>query len=313
MIAVVVAATDSAEAVRRCVASIGHDSEVRVIVAYDPARIDRRGLPSGVAAAQGEPGANAHRLRRLGLAVADAPIVAFTEDSCVLGPGWAHAWVATFSRPEIVAATGPVDVAPNRSVVDRAVFLCEYAPFLPAGCSSNPSRLAGNNFAARSEILAADEDDLHEFDVQVRSRANGGRVATAAFACAIHARGYTAREAIRDRLRFGFGYGRLRAGSFIGDRLAHVVFGPLIVSSQVARLFATLARKRCWHQITPAVAVVTVLFLTAWSVGEWLGWVLGPSPKVSRTSGAGAVPATSRGTARGEIARPSCRPEPVPA
>ena len=310
MIAVVVAATDSAEAACRCVASIGRDSEVRVIVAYDPARVDGSGLPADVIAVPGEPGANAHRLRRLGFAVADAPTVAFTEDSCRLELGWARTWVAAFARPEIVAATGPVGLDPNRSIVDRAVFLCEYAPFLRAGFPSNASRLAGNNFAARAEILAVNGHDLHEFEVYDQGIERGGRIAGIHSSLAVHVRRSTAREAIRDRLRFGFGYGRLRASSSRSERFAYVVLGPWIVASQVVRLFVTLIRKQCLQKLTPGVAVVTVLLLTAWSVGEWLGWVLGPSRRPSRTSGARAVPATSRATARPATSRPGCSPEP---
>ena len=96
-------------------------------------RIDPVLAPEGVRWLAAEPGAGVPRLRRLGLDAARAPVVAFTEDSCRLGPGWVEAWLQAFRDPLVPAATGPVAPAMGDSALDWAVFFCEYAPFLPSG------------------------------------------------------------------------------------------------------------------------------------------------------------------------------------
>src|SRR5207247_4586 len=66
----------------------------------------------------------------------------------------------------------------------------------PYSTAVTPTRLAGNNFAIRRELLSEDRDDLHEFEVYARAIAAGGRVVETAHAIAIHARRYSASAAI---------------------------------------------------------------------------------------------------------------------
>lgn len=287
-LSVVVAATDSAEAASRCVASLGLGGrrDVQVIVAGSRARLGSAPAIAGAEWAEGEPGASAARLRRLGLDRARAKVVAFTEDSCRLDPGWADAWLAAFRMPDLRAATGPVEHAPGGSAVDWAVFFCEYAPFLasrsPAG-DGPPRRLAGNNFAASRDWLSARlpaGDDVQEWRL-----AGPGAVAVRG-ARAWHVRRETLRSALRDRVRFGLEYGRLRASEGPSwCRGLATLAGPAILASQVARLVVTLARKRRHRARLVATLPPTLLLLAAWSLGEWWGWASGP-PAPSRARAA---------------------------
>ena len=103
---IVVAATDSPEAVARLLESVDGRAEMIVVTGDD--------VP---------------RLRRIGLDRARGRVVVFTEDSCVLEPGWVQAWLDAFADPRLVAATGLVSHASD-SAVEWAVVFCEYAPFL---------------------------------------------------------------------------------------------------------------------------------------------------------------------------------------
>ena len=296
-IAVVIAATDSVEAVERTLASLG---SCRVVVAYDPSRVD--GSRLSCEAIAGPPGANAHRLRRIGLRLVSEPIVAFTEDSCILAPGWLEAWRIAFADPLLMAATGPVEHLGGGTALDEAVFLCEYAPFLMSRVQTN--RLAGNNFAVRASELDRSSPDIHESEV-ARS---AGRVGFVAGASVLHARRYRLGPAIHDRLRFGFRYGRLRAASSSDLRRAFsVALGPGILASQIARLAWTLARKRRGGLSLALGGVFTPALLAAWSVGEWLGWVAGDGRPDARKPGGTAVRTHERRPARVSSARPRYR------
>ncbi len=279
VLSVVVVATDSAGAVARCVASVGGGEQVEVIVAAaaDRDKPGQGGWPC-VRRVVAEDGTGVPRLRRLGLEQARAPLVAFTEDSCRLSPGWADAWLAAFRDPATLAATGPVEHEEGGSAVDWGVFFCEYAPFLRPMGRSQPVRLAGNNFAARRDWLMRrldDEAEVHETLVASHVATDGGRIA-ATEAVVWHVRRYQLSVALRDRLRFGFTFGRLRAATEPPLlRLLAIPAGPAILLVQLVRLGLTLGRKRRHCQRFLATWPLTVALLAFWSVGEWLGWVLG--------------------------------------
>jgi hypothetical protein len=301
---VVVAATDSAGAVARTLASLGcrHGTgRVEVIVAAARDRVapppSDRTFP-GVRWVVAGTGTGVPRLRRLGLDRAAAPVVAFTEDSCLFGPGWAEAWVAAFGDPRVEGATGPVVPAMGDAAIDWAVFFCEYAPFLEGRTwiDGPPTRLAGNNFAVRRRsAVGLDGPEIHETDVARMLGGPGGRLVGVAAARAGHVRSYAPRDAIGDRLRFGHAYGQLRARSWSPRaRLAGFFAGPLILGVQAARLSAiVLARRR---HVGAFVAVLPIILglLSAWSVGEWLGWLTAPRalgrPTARRRRGSAAPP-----------------------
>ena len=175
--------------------------------------------------------------------------------------------------------------------------MCEYAPFLaPTVVRGNvvldvmrlevSGRLAGNNFAVRRVILSQVDSDIHESEVTARIRELGGRISIVAEACVFHSRRYSLRQAVRDRLRFGFEFGRLCAKSAKSTRRrTRILGGPAILASQVIRLSWTLLRKRRGAEMILNSAIPTIALLTAWSVAEWLGWIVGPSRKSGEKAG----------------------------
>jgi glycosyltransferase involved in cell wall biosynthesis len=67
--------------------------------------------------------------RNTGIAHALAPIVAFTDDDCVPDEGWLQALLLAHSRPEVVGAGGPVDVAHIATLVHH--YLVDHPPLAP--------------------------------------------------------------------------------------------------------------------------------------------------------------------------------------
>ncbi len=307
-----------------------------------------------------EAGATVPRLRRIGLEAARGRVVAFLEDSCLVRPGWAEAWISAFGDdPSLIAASGVVEHDdPGASPLDRAVVFCEYAPFLPPGESGRPTRLAGNNFAVvRSvaleltttevqewalleqirfhpgDLRKVDSANVPEFsggamsspphpnpppqggresDASVRPSLSGPlppfsgplppcggglgwgvRVAppetavkpssahqelkTVAEARVNHVRRFTWRAAFSDRFRFGLEFGRLRTvGASTVVRWLGLVAGPLIFGAQVVRLLATILRKPLYLASFLQALPITLALLASWTLGEWVGWSLGP-------------------------------------
>jgi hypothetical protein len=316
-LSVIVAASDSTTAVARTLAALARQRGIvglEVVVAAARDRFDEAPPLDGTfpevrwvfaAAGTGVP-----RLRRLGLDRASAPVIVFTEDSCLFGRDWAAAWIASFGDSRVQAATGPVEPAMGNAPVDWAVFFCEYAPFLaPRGTGTGPaSRLSGNNFAVRrcdrlGEVLARHE--IHEVDVARALAGHDGGTAMVPGASAGHVRRYAPREAIGDRLRFGRAYGRQRAGSWpVWVCVSGLFAGPAILGVQAARLFAIVLRRRRHLGRFIEALPITLGLLSAWSVGEWLGWLGwlsvpgGRRPTAARRRRETAAPPPARRPAR---------------
>lgn len=283
-LSVVVAATDSTRAVRRTLASLGRTDplciEVIVVAPDDPSAPPGE-RSAGIVHVAAPRGVGVPRLRRLGLDAARGRVVAFTEDSCTLHPGWADAWVEAFAAPETLAATGPVVPAMGACPIDQAVFACEYAAFLPDGRSGPPKRLAGNNFAVRRTVAdRLDPVEVHEGEIITRVPRTDGAFRLVGGAVVSHARQFSPAEALRDRLRFGRDYGRRRASAWPwAVRTAGVLAGPAVWVVQVIRVTWTLLRNQRDHGPLLESLPLTLALLVGWSVGEWMGcagaWAVG--------------------------------------
>jgi hypothetical protein len=276
-LSVIIAASDSASAVDRLLGSLVEPAPGRseVIVVGEAGIVGRGDQPRRIVAPTGS---GVPRLRRLGLEAATGRLVAFTEDSCVAAPGWLGAWISAFDDPAIAAASGVVEHDAGASAIDWAVVFCEYAPFLPPTPPGPPARLAGNNFAVDREVaLRLTGSEVHETALLAAILGEGRQVRTAGRAIVRHVRRFGGREAFGDRLRFGLEFGRLRArGLSPIARLAGWVAGPAIFAVQAGRLGATVLRNRRHLASFGKSLPITLGLLAAWSLGEWVGWCLGP-------------------------------------
>lgn len=313
-LSVVVAATDSFEAASQCAASIVGTEGVEILVVTSAEIPAEQGGSSKVRWIRAESNAGVPSLRWLGFEQAQGVVVAFTEDSCRLDPGWSEAWIRAFDDSAILAASGPVEHEPGGSAIDWAVFFCEYAPFLGPEGGSRAGRLAGNNFAVRRAWLAQvleDGEEIHESQLASRLLGAGGLIREVERSRAWHVRRFGLREAIRDRLRFGFDFGRLRAAeSPQWFRPLAIALGPAILLAQLGRLAWTLARKRRHRERFLTFLPIVAALLLAWSLGEWLGWVIGSGSAsrkrvalIESTGGAGSWPrpnAPSKHGSKGE-------------
>lgn len=302
-LSVVIAATDSPEAIDRSLQALEGQGAGRIEVIVVAAEAPRSTPDPPVLWITAPPGSGVPRLRRLGLEASRGRVVAFLEDSCLVLNGWAEAWLSAFEDPALVAASGVVEHADEASTLDWAVVFCEYAPFLPPIPKGASNRLAGNNFAVlRETALRASDDEVHETALlavfcRVRCADRGLRfgmsgdgphsgpdktlgrtcIRSVEAARVRHVRRFGWREALTDRFRFGFEFGRLRTiGASPIIRWSGLVAGPAIFASQVGRLSRTILRNHRYPGRFVGALPITLALLASWSLGEWLGWCLGP-------------------------------------
>jgi hypothetical protein len=295
-LSVVVAASDSGGAVAQTVRSIAQGNAgdaVEIVVAYALGSMQPCDLANCAIWVQAEPGASVPRLRAVGLEATRGDWVAFTEDSCRVGPQWTEAWARVLGDSGALAASGPVGHSANASALDWAVFFCEYAPYIPPRRNARLRRLAGNNFAARRDILiaACGAGRLEEWAVfrEAARRSRDGasedcfphtnRESKRVAVCMMderthvdHVRSFPLRQAIRDRLRYGWEFGSISGSSeAAGAGGAKLLAGPGILVAQLVRLGVELCtRQRYWGHLIDSLPI-TVGLLAAWSVAEWLG------------------------------------------
>lgn len=330
-LSVIIAASWSAEAARRTVASIGEDCGIEILVASDPSRVAPIALPGAARWVAGEAGADVPRLRRVGADAARGRVIAFVEDACEVGPGWAGAMSSAFRDGACLAVAGPVVQGEGASATGWAVYLAEYAPFAgnggrsPApphpdpppsggrgpevgrrilhpppswgGAVAQPTRLAGINFACRREALVS-SPEIREAELSLRLAGSIRRVDGATVR---HTRHYRFREALADRWRFGRTYGRDRWSDRPGPlRRLGLAAAPAILAIQLARLAACIARSPGLLRPALTSSPKTLALLTAWSLGEALGWAEARPPSSRRRGTAAPPPASAIARAASE-------------
>jgi glycosyltransferase involved in cell wall biosynthesis len=240
------------------------------------------------------PGADIPRLRGAGLAVAAGRLVALTEDHCVADPDWVTTMSGYVDRP-IDVIGGAMDNARYTRALDWGAFFAEYGFF--AGMSSRHQHpdgatilLTGANVAysrrVLSQVVAWTSDGAWENVVHDRLRAAGAVLAFEPAARVSQNLSYAFAPFVADRFRHGYDYARVRlAESPAMNRIARIaatLLLPPILTWRVGRTAVGSVRR--------AVAFIralpfTFVFLGAWSAGEALGYLRGPSAAPRSASG----------------------------
>lgn len=294
-LSVIIAASDSQEAVAQAVSSLQTQEgleQAEIIIAACPSITPLE----GVRWVQAEVGSGVPRLRRLGLTLARAQVVVWTEDSCRFQPGWIKGWLAAFQHPNTRGATGPVEPTTGQAIRDWAVFFCEYALFLKQKESAAlraPDRLAGNNYAVRiAELSSLIENEIHETLVfaELNDRAHDGLIVVEVPEASVtHVRRFGLFEALHDRLRFGLEYGQTRARLQPGIPLMfRILSAPLILPIQFGRISRAVWKDGRYRIAFLKSVPLILAMLSAWSLGETLGWAMGEAEERPLTPGAGS-------------------------
>lgn len=249
--------------------------------------VDRAGLdPSGgggdgFVRVEAPAAAGRGDLYGLGLSLATAPVVAFTDSTTVFRPGWRRAVEAAFGTAggdgvAVRVAGGPVLPVATRNPVAWAGFLLEYGPHAVPPYTSATGDVAGNNVAyARDALGPFEGGPLWKTVANAVLRGQGIEPVVVPGMRVEVSRPRWAPSLTRGRSRSGCLYARQRAEGWRRRRrmargLACVVLPPV--------LFLRLGRQ-VWHDrglrsqfllSAPLVAVGCA----AWSAGEALGYLV---------------------------------------
>ncbi|MBI3665123.1 MAG: glycosyltransferase family 2 protein [Acidobacteria bacterium] len=220
------------------------------------------------------------KLRREGLKVARAEIVAFTEGRLVPASGWAKALLEAHAiHKDGPAVGGPIDFAAS-SPFDAAVFFCEYGWHMPPTGDGEAEELSGANLSYKRWALelcrdlidaAAWEPFWHQ-----RLKQHGHRLVRAGRALVCYHNSLSPSQFLRQRFHYGRWFAAARAeGSGFLRRLLYAAICPLLPVLLTVRQ-ARLVLKRRRHQRAFFAALPWIVpFYMVWSLGEFCGYLTG--------------------------------------
>jgi hypothetical protein len=227
-------------------------------------------------------GATIPELRGAGMREATGDIVMLTEDHCVPGPQWVEELCVGVDQVAEIAGGG-MDNAQRKRAVDWAAYFSEYGLFATTRSdTSGDMQLTGANVAYRrsivGDVVAWASAGEWENVAHERLRARGSSLHFVESAPVYQNKSYEFWDFCRDRYEHGRDYARTRLVEQKGARrwllTAITPLLPLVIVSRVARAAAPTR----WGAVIRALPV-TLAFVSAWSVGEAVGYIRGPAER----------------------------------
>jgi GT2 family glycosyltransferase len=228
------------------------------------------------------------QLRALGMGQAAGDVVALTEDHCIADENWVEALLQS-ARGDADVVGGGMDNARRSRAVDWAAYFAEYGFFSPdrPDGKHGPPLLTGANVAYKrhviSDVVGWAKDGEWENIAHNRLVAQGSMLRFARTAAIYQNQTYSVAAFCVDRYVHGRDYARKRLAEEAPNRWALFAASPLLPPLLTWRVARASARSR-WGTFLRALPA-TFLFLTAWSVGEAVGYLRGPAASPENRSG----------------------------
>lgn len=294
-ITIVVASNRARALLNSCLASLlpqceRASAELIVARAGTDAELDelRREMP-GVRFVACPPTASIPELRGLGMAESTGDIVALTEDHCVADASWVQTLLQHAHDPADVIGGGMGNAQRDRTV-DWAAYFSEYGFFSDRRSETaggDRPLLTGANVAYKrrvvAEVLRWAQQGEWENVAHNRLMASGSAMRFVRSAAVYQNKNYRFAEFCVDRYEHGRDFARKRlAEDSHSRRWLLLCVSPLLPPLLTWRIAKAAAPAR-WSTFIRALPV-TFAFLTAWSVGEAVGYLRGPALAGSRAT-----------------------------
>ena len=266
---------------------VGRRVEVLVVDRCgEETRATLRGRFPTVRVIAAERSATLPEMRRQGFARAQGRLVAVLADRFVPDPGWLAA-VEEAHRGGRQVFGGSVENGSVTRVLDWAVFMCEYAPFMPPLAAGEAATLPGNNAVYDRGVLdrlgSRLGSETWDGFLHDRIRALGVPLWAEPALRVVHRKQYGCRSFLSERYHAGRAFAATRlAESSPAKRVAYACATPLVPPLLLARLLVVVARKRR-HRTRLLTALPLILtFFTSGACGEAMGALFGAGDSLER-------------------------------
>ena len=268
-------------------------SPIETLVVFDvegpcaPAVARARHEYPGVRWIQAAPGATVPQMRSHGIRSSSGRIVGLLESDCLVEPGWAAAVLSAHQTSD-VAIGGAVEPAPYRSALDWAVYFCEYGRFmLPLRPKANLALALASNNVTYKRAPALEAAATHAggfYDVAIHSgwQAAGLPMRVDERVVVRNVNSWS----LAHVTSVPYHHGRTFAAQRFPNRLARRGIFALLATSlpavKTARVIIdTVAKGRFRNRLVQSLPWI-ILFMTSWSFGEMVGYLLGPGQSAAR-------------------------------
>ena len=215
----------------------------------------------------------------MGIEHARAPLVAITIAQCVPGADWVPALLRVANEyPHVAALGGPIDGPHGGSPIDWAVYFARYTAHMPGRASGDVRDVAGDNALYRREALQSAWTNRRfgfwETLVHHKLRVDGRSIRTAPTLMVqlMPASGRPGFASIR--FRHGRHFASTRSLSSGAARVLRIVSTPLLPVVLLFRIGRSVwQRRRDWMGHYLRSIPWLIVFLTAWSLGEAVGYL----------------------------------------
>jgi glycosyltransferase involved in cell wall biosynthesis len=221
-------------------------------------------------------------LRAIGIRKAKGDIVVTTKDDCVFNRGWYDRIIEAHAAGSHAAIGGAIENGGGNHLVDWAAYICEYGKFMLPFTARAEIDLPGPNVSYRRDLLERACGDL--LDQGVWENVLHSRMADRNLSLWLtpsvvvyHAKTFKFWDFLVQRYCFGRSFAAMRfAAAPARTRLFYSIITPFLPPLFLWRYARNVTRQRrrfAWKFLK--ASPLLVIYACAWSVGEFLGYMMG--------------------------------------
>jgi glycosyltransferase involved in cell wall biosynthesis len=220
-------------------------------------------------------------LRAIGIRKAKADIVVTTQDYCVFDPGWYDRIIEAHGATSHAAIGGAVENGSRDRLVDWAAYICEYGKFMLPFEARFEIDLPGPNVSYRRHLLEQACGDLldqgaWERALHIRMAERGLGLWLMPSLVVYCAKIFEFRDFLSQRYYFGRSFAAMRAAAAPGRmRLVYSTIALLLPPLYLWRYARYVVGKRRFARELLKASPLLVIFAWAWSVGQFIGYMMG--------------------------------------
>jgi GT2 family glycosyltransferase len=228
------------------------------------------------------------QLWAIGIRRSTGGIVALTTAHCIPKKDWLCQILKAHESP-VAGVGGAIENDKAARVVDWAIYFCRYSAYMLPLRQQFVSEIAGDNASYKRPHLERLQhvwrSGFWEPAVHAELKKAGFRLLFTPSIVIYHKRSFEFWSFIKQRFWHGIQFGRERASRVSGrKRMLYVLLSPAIPLIFLFRIIRQVISKQRHLGKLVAAFPMLVGFLTAWSFGELIGYLRGPTVEARQLS-----------------------------
>jgi hypothetical protein len=220
-------------------------------------------------------------LWQAGIDASQGRIIALLVDSCIPGRDWVQQ-ILRAHQADCAVIGGAIDLAPTLGTVDSAIYFCRYSRYMPPFVAAFLDDLPGNNCSYKRSALTGLQDELAggfwETFVHRKMRDRGDRLLCLPEILVHYVGPASGGSFLRVRFHHGCRFAARRAKELNRwQRILRALAFPVVPFVMLLRIATRVWGKRRHRARFLSCVPLLLIFLTAWSTGECVGYIRGPS------------------------------------